>query len=94
MMPVEEWKKEWSVIDSVIGKLDLGLENVEADRCAIDSLLDKGEYVVHHSKVFEDTYSPPYRIIRGFLMFVHLWEREVESVFGKLVIEPFVHIEV
>lgn len=63
MMPVEEWKKEWSVIDSVIGKLDLGLENVEADRCAIDSLLDKGEYVVHHSKVFEDTYSPHYRII-------------------------------
>lgn len=62
-MPVEEWKTEWARIESVIDSLNLPLENYEADRREIHSLLDAGKYVMHHSAIFEQTYSPHYRIV-------------------------------
>lgn len=63
-MPVSEWQKEWEQIEAVIRSMKLSLPDYEADRKEIDDRLNKGEYVGHHSRVFEDTYTPHYRIIR------------------------------
>lgn len=63
-MPVSEWQKEWEQIEAVIRSMNLSLPDYEADRKEIDDRLNKGEYVGHHSRVFEDTYTPHYRIIR------------------------------
>ena len=43
--------------------MELTLPDYESDRKEIDDRLDRGEYVGHHSKIFEDNYSPHYRII-------------------------------
>lgn len=60
---IEQWREEWAEIEAVIGELSLDLPNYEADRAEIRALLERGEYVMHHSKLFEQHYSPHYRII-------------------------------
>ena len=60
---VAEWKKEWFQIEAIIRSMKLTLPGYEADRKEIEERLDRGEYVGHHSKVFEETYSPHYRIV-------------------------------
>lgn len=60
---MEQWREEWGRILGVIREVAPGLPGFEADRQRIDSLLERGEYVVHHSPLFMDTYHPHYRII-------------------------------
>ncbi len=60
---IEQWKEEWDRILAVIEQVSPGLPGFREDRQAIDSLLAKGEYVVHHSPLFMETYHPHYRII-------------------------------
>lgn len=60
---VDEWKKEWLRIEAIIRLMDLALPGYEADRKEIEERLNRGEFVGHHSKVFEDSYSPHYRIV-------------------------------
>ena len=60
---IEEWRKEWHKIDSIIVAMNLSLPNFEQDRAAIDSLLSKGNVVMHHSRLFNQHYAPHYRII-------------------------------
>lgn len=62
-MPVEEWTKEWREIEKIIEKMNLELPNYVADKKDIEKNLQEGNYVGHHSKLFEQTYSPHYRII-------------------------------
>ncbi|MGM9802781.1 MAG: hypothetical protein ACI308_01240 [Muribaculaceae bacterium] len=61
--PIEEWKKEWGVISNVISKMDLPIDDYKRDSVEIDSLLEQGKYVMHHSRRFNDAYDPHYRII-------------------------------
>ena len=66
---MEEWKEEWSSIDSVIRAMNLSLANYEQDRKNLFSLLEQGKYVVHHSEPFSEAYDPHYRIInRGIFL--------------------------
>ena len=60
---VAEWKKEWFQIEAIIRSMKLALPGYEADRKEIEERLDRGEFVGHHSKAFEDAYSPHYRIV-------------------------------
>ena len=69
---IEQWREEWKVIDEVIAKMNLNLPNYEADRAEIWALLERGEYVMHHSKLFEQHYDPHYRIIER-----EIFQREI-----------------
>ena len=60
---LEEWKKEWKQIDSVISAMNLSLVNYTQDRESLFALLEQGEYVVHHTKLFLEEYDPHYRIV-------------------------------
>ncbi|MDR0394174.1 MAG: hypothetical protein LBH77_03345 [Tannerella sp.] len=60
---LEEWKKEWREIDSVIHSMDLSLAGYERERENIFSLLEQEKYVLHHSEPFTKAYDPHYRII-------------------------------
>lgn len=62
---IDEWRKEWAVIDEVIESMQLDLPGYEADRAEIWALIDGGEYVMHHSELFEQHYEPHYRIIES-----------------------------
>ena len=60
---IEEWKAELSEIEAVIISMDLNLENFEKDLEMIHSILEQGEYAVHHSAIYNSEYHPHYRII-------------------------------
>ena len=60
---ITEWKDEWSIIESVIISMDLNLENFEEDLEMIHSILEQGEYAIHHSDIYNSEYHPHYRII-------------------------------
>lgn len=69
---IEQWREEWAVIDEVINEMNLNLPDYEADRAEIWALLERGEYVMHHSKLFEQHYDPHYRIIER-----EIFQREI-----------------
>ena len=59
----EEWKKEWAKIDAVIYRMNLSLSKYVQEREMLFSLLEEGEFVMHHSEPFSEEYDPHYRII-------------------------------
>ncbi|MDR2680229.1 MAG: hypothetical protein LBC47_05400, partial [Tannerella sp.] len=70
---VEEWAREWRDIDAVIQKMNLSLAECDCDRREIFKLLEQGEYVMHHSKTFEENYNPHYRIMEK-----SIFEKEIK----------------
>ena len=70
---VAEWKAEWLAIDAIIQTMNLSLPDYEKDRQEIVELLERGEYVMHHSPQFEQRYDPHYRIIEK-----NIFEKEIK----------------
>ncbi|MDD2436877.1 MAG: hypothetical protein PHG27_05290 [Massilibacteroides sp.] len=64
LVPIPVWSKEWDEIERIIAGMNLNLPNFEKDRLEIEKRLSQGDYVGHHSELFEKTYAPHYRIIR------------------------------
>lgn len=60
---IESWKKEWNEVLQVIKKMNPGLPDLDSDEKLINEVLNKGDVVMHHSKHYEETYHPHYRII-------------------------------
>jgi hypothetical protein len=60
---IEDWKKEWAIILDVIRKTAPGLPGLTELPARIDSMLNSGEYVMHHSDAYEKAYQPHYRLI-------------------------------
>ncbi len=61
---IEDWKKEWTEIDSIIQTMNLPFLNYSQDRENIFRLLEEGKYAVHHSKPYSKAYDPHYRIMK------------------------------
>lgn len=59
----EEWMKIWESIDREIVKTGLTFENEEQDRQELAQQFLQGNYIVHHSKAFDDNSNFHYRII-------------------------------
>lgn len=74
---VADWQKEWTEIESVIRSMNLALPGYEINRKEIEDRLNRGEYVGHHSKEFENAYSPHYRIISK-----PIFEKELQPMLG------------
>jgi len=74
-MPVTEWKKEWLNIEAIISSMNLNLTGYEADKKEIEEKLDAGEFVGHHSLIYEETYTPHYRIMSR-----ELFEKEIKPL--------------
>ena len=72
---VSDWKKEWQAIELIIRSMNLSLPGYADDRKVIEERLERGEYVGHHSKVFEETYSPHYRIVSK-----QIFEKELQPM--------------
>ncbi len=61
---IDQWRKEWQRILQVTKRYKGQIEEFGKDQVAIDSLLRSGNYVIHHSRAYLETYDPHYRIIR------------------------------
>ena len=75
---IEEWKSEWAEIEAVIISMNLNLENFEEDLEMIHSVLEQGEYAVHHSETYNSEYHPHYRIIEK-----SIFEKEILPLIEK-----------
>lgn len=59
----EEWTTTWKAIDREIRNLNMNFENEEEDRQALERQFAEGNFIVHHSKVFDENSDFHYRII-------------------------------
>jgi hypothetical protein len=60
---IENWKAQWAKILAEIEKQKPNMPNFHQDKDFINSLLEKNEYVVHHSDEFIAKYNPHYRVM-------------------------------
>ena len=75
---VQAWQKEWLQIEAIIRSMNLSLPDYETDRIEIEERLSRGEYVGHHSKTFEEAYTPHYRIVSK-----QIFEKELQPLLDK-----------
>lgn len=75
---VAAWQKEWILIEAIIRSMNLGLPGYDTDEQEIEARFARGEYVGHHSKVFEEAYTPHYRIISK-----QIFEKELQPLLDK-----------
>lgn len=68
----QQWINEWEAILSIVRDIKPELQNIETDAEAIRQLLNRGEYVMHHSRRYNECYHPHYRIIRRDIFETHL----------------------
>ncbi len=62
---LESWEKEWNEVLVVIKKVKPSLPGMKADEKQINLVFSKGDVVMHHSKHYEETYNPHYRIVHS-----------------------------
>lgn len=61
----DKWVAQWNMIETVVRTHYPDLYNIEDDSKTIREMLMQGKYVMHHSRRFNATYHPHYRIIRS-----------------------------
>lgn len=59
----EQWVAKWKEIEKIIRKDFPNIPDAKEDLQTIDSYLNKGELIIHHSETFSKAYNPHYRII-------------------------------
>lgn len=59
----EDWMSKWALIDKVITDKGLHFYDEEKDRSDLAKQFAKGNYIVHHSKRYNDSVNFHYRII-------------------------------
>ena len=71
-MPLYDWKGQWDRLQKTLDTITPRPKNFDADAANLRSWLDRGEVMVHHSRHFNESYAPHYRIIRRDLFEKHL----------------------
>ena len=74
----EKWVTQWTAIENVVRELYPHLYNLDADSRAINEMLSQGKYVMHHSRRYNASYHPHYRIIRK-----DVFERDILPLLSK-----------
>ena len=59
----EQWVAKWKEVEKVILKDFQDIPEAKKDLEMIDSHIEKGELILHHSEAFSQAYNPHYRII-------------------------------
>ena len=59
----EQWVAKWREVEKVIRKDFPDIPDAEKDLEMIDSYVEKGDLIMHHSEAFSNAYNPHYRII-------------------------------
>lgn len=66
VVSVEDWSGEWNRIVKVLEKLQCPVTHhphYTADKDSLSAMLQRGEYVGHHSRDYVVSYAPHYRLI-------------------------------
>ena len=76
----EQWVAKWKQIEKIIRKDFPDIPDAKEDLQTIDSYLNKGELIIHHSEAFSKAYNPHYRIIAR-----DIFEKEIKPRIEKPV---------
>lgn len=60
---IASWQAEWADIERTVKEEYPTLEGFKADSAAIATMISDGKYMMHHSKIYNQTYNPHYRIV-------------------------------
>ena len=60
---LQSWREEWEGIETAVRGLYPTLDGFEEDSAMIRAVIERGEYAVHHSKIYNEKYNPHYRIV-------------------------------
>lgn len=74
MPSLEEWRKEWQTIIDVIARMQLELFDFTNNKRALETMMRRGEAIIHHSETYCKLYHPHYRLVN---------KRLVEQIFGS-----------
>ena len=61
---VQEWRTQWNSVLKEIVPLRNRIRDFDKDAAELTELLERGEYVAHHSEIYVREYDPHYRIMR------------------------------
>lgn len=65
---LRNWQSEWLTISRVCRDIFLSLDGYVEDSTSLSNLISSGRYVVHHSKRYNDSYRPHYRIVHTSIL--------------------------
>ncbi len=75
---IEEWSEEWHSIVSIISQMNPRPGNFESDSIEIENIMQQGNYVMHHSRAFNEKYNVHYRIIHRDIV-----EKEIQPLIAQ-----------
>ena len=74
----EQWVAKWKEVEKVIRKDFPDIPDAEKDLEMIDSYVEKGDLIMHHSEAFSNAYNPHYRIIAR-----DIFEKEIKPLIDR-----------
>lgn len=74
----EQWVAKWKEVEKVLRKGFPDIPNALEDMEEIDSYVEKGELIMHHSEAFSEAYNPHYRIIAK-----DIFEKEIKPLIDR-----------
>lgn len=74
----EQWVAKWREVEKVIKKDFPDIPDAVKDLEMIDSYVEKGNLIMHHSEAFSDAYNPHYRIIAR-----DIFEKEIKPLIDR-----------
>jgi hypothetical protein len=74
----EQWVAKWKEVEKVIRKDFPDIPEAKEDLEMIDSYVEKGDLIMHHSEAFSDAYNPHYRIIAR-----DIFEKEIKPLINR-----------
>ena len=74
----EQWVAKWKEVEKVIRKEFPDIPEAKEDLEMIDSYVEKGDLIMHHSEAFSNAYNPHYRIIAR-----DIFEKEIKPLIDR-----------
>ena len=74
----EQWVAKWKEVEKVIRKDFPDIPGANEDLEMIDSYVQKGDLIMHHSEAFSEAYNPHYRIIAR-----DIFEKEIKPLIDR-----------
>ncbi len=74
----EQWVAKWKEVEKVIRKVFPDIPGANEDLEMIDSYVQKGDLIMHHSEAFSEAYNPHYRIIAR-----DIFEKEIKPLIDR-----------
>ena len=74
----EQWVAKWKEVERIIRKDFPDIPNAREDLEEIDTYVERGDLIMHHSEAYSEAYNPHYRIIAK-----DIFEKEIKPLIDR-----------